>query len=83
MAKYKCSICGYIYDEDENEKLFEDLDDTYKCPLCGVSKDLFILDDNTSFLEDFDDINTNSIVISKDNVAISKDKLKCINCGMC
>lgn len=83
MAKYKCSICGYIYDEDEKGKLFNDLEDNFKCPLCSVSKDLFILDDNTSFLDDFDDINTNSVVVSKDNVAIAKDKLKCINCGMC
>ncbi|MGN1343886.1 MAG: [FeFe] hydrogenase, group A [Traorella sp.] len=34
---YKCSICGYIYDGDD----FENEDDSYVCPICGVPKSLF------------------------------------------
>ena len=32
--KYVCTICGYVcyYDELPND---------YKCPICGVSKELF------------------------------------------
>jgi glutamate synthase domain-containing protein 2 len=37
MAKYKCSICGYIFEETEN-KCFEDL---VECPVCGQSPSKF------------------------------------------
>lgn len=41
MAKYKCTICGYIYDEEKENIKFEELPETWECPLCGVKKDLF------------------------------------------
>lgn len=42
MDKYVCTVCGYVYDPEENDNVkFEDLADDYVCPLCGVGKDLF------------------------------------------
>ena len=41
MAKYKCTICGYIYDEEKENIKFEELPEAWECPLCGVKKDLF------------------------------------------
>ncbi len=49
MAKWKCIVCGYIYDEDEGDEdagiapgtKFEDLPDDWVCPLCGAPKDMF------------------------------------------
>ncbi len=41
MKKYKCTVCGYVYDDEKEEIKFEDLPDTWVCPLCGVGKDLF------------------------------------------
>ncbi len=41
MKKYKCTVCGYIYDDENEEIKFEDLPDTWVCPMCGVGKDLF------------------------------------------
>ena len=49
MFKYECTICGYIYDPEKGEPdsginpgtSFEELPDTWLCPVCGVSKDLF------------------------------------------
>ena len=41
MAKYVCDVCGYVYDEEVEGVKFEDLDDDYVCPLCGVGKDQF------------------------------------------
>ena len=41
MKKYRCTICGYIYDEAKNEVKFVDLPDDWKCPLCGAPKSLF------------------------------------------
>lgn len=40
--KYKCTICGYIYDDEKEEIKFEDLPNDWKCPICGVGKDKFI-----------------------------------------
>ncbi|MDR2447592.1 MAG: flavin reductase [Treponema sp.] len=37
-AKWRCSLCGYVYDGDIP---FERLPDTWKCPLCGVGKEAF------------------------------------------
>jgi rubredoxin len=49
MKKYKCLMCGYIYDPavgdpDNGVKAgtaFEDLPDVWVCPECGASKDEF------------------------------------------
>lgn len=40
--KYKCKICGYIYDPAENNGVeFKDLPEGWVCPLCGAGKDNF------------------------------------------
>ncbi len=49
MAKYKCTICNYIYDPAKGDPdggikagtAFEDIPDTWVCPVCGVDKTLF------------------------------------------
>ena len=48
--KYKCTICGHVYDPAEGDPdsgippgtAFEDIPDDWKCPVCGVTKDDFI-----------------------------------------
>jgi rubredoxin len=49
MQKYKCSICGYIYDPAKGdpdggiapETPFEQIPANWVCPVCGASKDNF------------------------------------------
>jgi len=42
MTKYKCSVCGYIYEAAENNNVvFRDLPDNWVCPVCGAGKDKF------------------------------------------
>ncbi|MFA6088897.1 MAG: rubredoxin [Candidatus Woesearchaeota archaeon] len=41
MAKYKCTVCGYIYDESKEKVSFSRLPDTWVCPECGVGKEMF------------------------------------------
>lgn len=40
--KYKCSVCGFIYDEAKTEKSFSELPDDWVCPVCGSDKDEFV-----------------------------------------
>lgn len=47
--KYVCSVCGYVYDEQVGDPdngidpgtKWEDVDDSFVCPICGVGKDQF------------------------------------------
>lgn len=49
MKKYKCTICGYIYDPSEGDDTqgiekgtaFENLPEDWTCPVCGATKDQF------------------------------------------
>lgn len=46
MQKYKCKVCGHIYDPEKGDSkggiepgtAFEDIPDNWKCPVCGVAK---------------------------------------------
>ena len=42
MAKYKCSVCGYIYDEEKEGKPLLDS----KCPVCGMT--MVLMEENDS-----------------------------------
>lgn len=37
--KWTCSVCGYVYD---GETPFEELPETYTCPICGQPKSVFV-----------------------------------------
>lgn len=49
MDKYRCNVCGYIYDPEKGDPengvdpgtKFEDLPDDWVCPICGADKDQF------------------------------------------
>lgn len=41
MAKYECTVCGYVYDEETEGKKFSELPDDWVCPECGAGKDAF------------------------------------------
>ena len=48
MIKYRCTVCGYIYDPEVGDlprakpgTAFEDLPDDWVCPVCGAPKDMF------------------------------------------
>ena len=40
--KFRCTICGHIYDEDKEKTPFDQLPDSWKCPLCGALKKDFV-----------------------------------------
>jgi flavin reductase (DIM6/NTAB) family NADH-FMN oxidoreductase RutF/rubredoxin len=39
--KHQCLVCGYVYDDGENDTPFAALGDEWVCPICGASKELF------------------------------------------
>lgn len=49
MKKYRCKVCGWIYDEAKGDPdngiapgtWFEDLPAEFICPLCGAPKEEF------------------------------------------
>jgi rubredoxin len=49
MQRYKCSVCGYVYDPAKGDPdfgigagtPFEDLPDDWLCPVCGADKEAF------------------------------------------
>ena len=41
MARYECSVCGYIYDEDQEGARWDALPEDWACPACGADKSLF------------------------------------------
>ncbi|HIS34223.1 MAG TPA: rubredoxin [Candidatus Avirikenella pullistercoris] len=49
MKKYKCSVCGWVYDPEigdpeggiEPGVPFDMLPDDWVCPLCGEGKEVF------------------------------------------
>lgn len=49
MDKYRCTVCGYIYDPETGDSdsgvepgtPFENLPESWVCPVCGAPKDAF------------------------------------------
>ena len=49
MKKYVCTVCGYVYDPEVGDPdsgiapgtAFEDIQEDWVCPLCGVDKSMF------------------------------------------
>ncbi|RZB33895.1 MAG: hypothetical protein SRB2_03288 [Desulfobacteraceae bacterium Eth-SRB2] len=49
MDKYVCTVCGYVYDPEQGDSdngvnpgtKWEDVPDSWECPVCGASKDDF------------------------------------------
>jgi rubredoxin len=46
MTRYQCKVCGYVYDPQEGDPdsgilpgtPFENIPDSWQCPVCGVTK---------------------------------------------
>jgi pyruvate oxidase len=43
MAKYRCTVCNYVYDETKEKVKFSDLPKEWVCPVCGAPKTAFVL----------------------------------------
>ena len=43
MAKYRCTVCNYVYDDAKEKVNFADLPKEWVCPVCGAPKSVFVL----------------------------------------
>lgn len=51
--KYVCNVCGYVYDEELGDPdngitpgtTWEEIPEDFTCPLCGVGKEEFSLEE--------------------------------------
>ena len=43
MARYRCTVCNYVFDEAKEGKKFSDLPKEWVCPVCGAPKSVFVL----------------------------------------
>jgi pyruvate oxidase/acetolactate synthase-1/2/3 large subunit len=43
MAKYRCTVCNYIFDEEKEGYKFDELPENWRCPVCNSPKSTFIL----------------------------------------
>jgi rubredoxin len=49
MKKFTCQVCGYVYDPEAGDPgagvapgtAFENLPDSWVCPVCGAGKNMF------------------------------------------
>jgi pyruvate oxidase len=44
MARYRCTVCNWVFDEAKEGKAFASLPDGYTCPICGAPKGAFRLE---------------------------------------
>jgi pyruvate oxidase len=42
MGRYRCTVCNYIYNEEKEKTLFNNIPNTWHCPICGAPKTAFI-----------------------------------------
>ncbi len=53
MQKYICEPCGYVYDPAEGDvdngvaagTAFEEVSEDWVCPICGMGKDVFVVEE--------------------------------------
>jgi pyruvate oxidase len=43
MAKYRCTVCNFVYDDAKEKIKFTDLPKEWVCPVCGAPKSAFLL----------------------------------------
>ncbi len=41
MARYQCSVCGYVFDEGAEGRRWDDLPADWQCPVCGATRTQF------------------------------------------
>ncbi|MGE5556720.1 MAG: thiamine pyrophosphate-dependent enzyme [Methanocella sp.] len=43
MARYRCTVCNWVYDDAKEKVKFSELPKEWVCPICGAPKSAFVL----------------------------------------
>lgn len=86
MSVYICTICGYQYDEVTGapehgiapNTRWEDIPDTFSCPLCGATKEAFIQEESKVITNVEDRVNDSKSSTSYDHKELSFSELSAI-----
>jgi rubredoxin len=77
MARYECTVCGYIYDEEKEGKKWEELPDDWVCPVCRAAKSSF------KFLEEAEPAAAASPAAEETSTAQQETGKKQMICSVC
>ncbi|NMS90360.1 FMN-binding glutamate synthase family protein [Clostridioides difficile] len=69
MSIYKCSVCGYIYDESKNDKTWDELSEDWECPVCTKGRSYFGKISTVYYEEDekgTEDIDENEVEVTSE-----------------
>lgn len=56
MSKFRCTVCNWVYDEDKEDIDFDELQESFTCPVCGAPKSAF---KHEGVMKESGDIETN------------------------
>ena len=73
MARWRCSVCGYIYDEEKGDPAagippgtrFSDLPGSWRCPVCGADKSAFALVPEEETIHEMSETTVSQVIISE------------------
>ena len=65
--KYVCSICGYVYDESQEYLTFQQLTESWVCPICKADQSLFVKEEKETKTTDMNISTEGDIVYSLEN----------------
>ncbi|MBM6965700.1 rubredoxin-like domain-containing protein [Massilimicrobiota timonensis] len=67
--KYVCSICGYVYDESQEDLTFQQLPESWVCPICKADQSLFVKEEKETKTTDMNISTEGDIVYSLGELA--------------
>ncbi|MEG1877731.1 MAG: glutamate synthase-related protein [Lachnospiraceae bacterium] len=81
MAKYKCSVCGYVYEEEKEGKQFKELPEDWTCPVCKADKSKFDIEKPTGTREQTVEQTTkeNPLAYPSDYARLSSEEEPCMH----
>ncbi len=69
VMKYVCSICGYVYDESQEDLTFQQLPESWVCPICKADQSLFVKEEKETKTTDMNILTEGDIVYSLGELA--------------
>ena len=69
VMKYVCSICGYVYDESQEDLTFQQLPESWVCPICKADQSLFVKEEKETKSTDMNISTEGDIVYSLGELA--------------